>query len=141
MDGRTDERRIAAVLAELQAGVIALQDVLDLQAEEIAAELGMPHALGENRRHNGYGYGNVVLARGRIAASRNYDITVRGREQRGCLRADVLLPGAPLFHAFNVHPGTALTERRRQGRKLVAPELLGDPVFAAPGVVMGDFNE
>jgi len=97
MDRRVDERRIAGVLAELNADVIALQEVLDRQAEEIAAELAMPYALGENRRHQGYGYGNVVLSRGAIEGSHNYDLSVRGREERGCLRADVVLRGAPLL--------------------------------------------
>jgi endonuclease/exonuclease/phosphatase family metal-dependent hydrolase len=141
MDRRVNERRIAGVLADLEADVIALQEVLDHQAEAIAGELGLRYAVGENRRHGGYGYGNVLLTRGRIESSRNYDITVRGREERGCLRADIVLDGAPLLHVFNVHLGTALIERRHQGRRLVAPELLCDPVFTGPRLVMGDFNE
>jgi endonuclease/exonuclease/phosphatase family metal-dependent hydrolase len=140
LDGRTSAHRIAAVIAELDADVVALQEVLDHQAEAIGAELGVNYSLGENRKHHGYGYGNVVLSRHPIQASRNYDLSVRGREERGCLRCDVEVGGQAL-HVFNVHLGTALIERRHQGRKLIAPELLCDTALDAPRIVLGDFNE
>src|SRR5262249_10261983 len=133
--------RIADVLAELDADIMALQEVLDHQAETIARDLNVPFVIGENRKHRGYGYGNVVLSRWPIRSMRNYDLSVRGREERGCLRADVLAPGERLLHVFNVHLGTALIERRHQGRKLVAPELLNDRLIDAPRLVLGDFNE
>ena len=141
LDGRTSATRIAGVLAELDADVIALQEVLDHQAEIISTDLRMPFVLGENRKHHGYGYGNVVLSRHPIVESRNYDLSVRGREERGCLRADIDLgTGAPL-HVFNVHLGTALIERRHQGRRLIAPDLLNDVELGRPRLVLGDFNE
>ena len=46
-----------------------------------------------------------------------------------------------LLHVFNVHLGTALGERRHQGRKLMAPELLADVGLQHPRIVLGDFNE
>ena len=49
--------------------------------------------LGENRKHRGFGYGNVVLSRFPIRMMRNYDLSVRGREERGCLRADIAVDG------------------------------------------------
>jgi endonuclease/exonuclease/phosphatase family metal-dependent hydrolase len=140
LDGRTSAARIAEVLGEVNADVIALQEVLEHQAEIISADLKLPYALGENRKHRGYAYGNVVLSRHPISETRNYDLSVRGREERGCLRADVTVSGM-LLHVFNVHLGTALIERRHQGRKLIAPELLKDPGIASPRIVLGDFNE
>ena len=140
MDGRTSTKRIADVLREVDAEIVALQEVLDHQAEAISADLGLPFVLGENRKHHGYGYGNVVLSRRPIRAMRNYDLSVRGREERGCLRADVEIGGS-VVHVFNVHLGTALMERRHQGRKLIAPELLSDVALEAPRIVLGDFNE
>lgn len=141
LDGRTSVPRIAEVLREIDAGVIALQEVFAHQAETISAELGLPYVLGENRKHRGFGYGNVVLSRHPIRESRNYDLSVSGREQRGCLRADISVNGGPLIHVFNVHLGTAFLERRHQGRRLIAPELLNDEAIDSPRVVLGDFNE
>src|SRR5690348_6907011 len=89
LDGRTSTPRIAEVVRELGADVVAMQEIMDRQALAIATELGMHFAIGENRKHRGLGYGNVVLTRLPIEASRNYDISVRGREERGCLRADL----------------------------------------------------
>jgi endonuclease/exonuclease/phosphatase family metal-dependent hydrolase len=141
MDGRVSVVRIAGVLREVHADVIALQEVLEHQAEALAKEVGMAFALGENRRHRGFAYGNVLLSRFPIQATRNYDLSVEGYEQRGCLRADLDLHDAGVLHVFNVHLGTALLERRHQGRKLVAEQLLGDLALEAPRVVLGDFNE
>jgi endonuclease/exonuclease/phosphatase family metal-dependent hydrolase len=141
MDGRVSAVRIAGVLREVHADVIALQEVLEHQAAALAKEVGMTFALGENRRHRGFAYGNVLLSRFPIRATRNYDLSVEGYEQRGCLRADLDLNDAGVLHVFNVHLGTALLERRHQGRKLVASQLLGDLALQAPRVVLGDFNE
>jgi endonuclease/exonuclease/phosphatase family metal-dependent hydrolase len=141
MDGRVSTVRIGGVLRQIRADVIALQEVLGQQAEAIAAEVGMPFVVGENRRHQGFAYGNVVLSRFPIQATRNYDLSVAGREQRGCLRADLDLNGAGVLHVFNVHLGTALIERRHQGRKLVAEQMLGDLELDSPRLLLGDFNE
>jgi len=141
LDRRTTATRIAEVLRDIDADIVALQEVLDHQAECISSELGMPFAIGENRKHLGYGYGNVLLSRFPIQHVKNYDVSVRGREERGCLRADVALHGGSLLHVFNVHLGTGFMERRHQGRRFIAPELLTEPVLRSPRVVLGDFNE
>lgn len=141
LDGRVSAARIAGVLREVNADIIALQEVLANQAEAISHELRVPYALGENRQHRGCAYGNVLLSRWPIRDSRNYDLSVRGREERGCLRADVSVNGDSLLHVFNVHLGTSLFERREQGRKLIAPELLAHVELRAPRIVLGDFNE
>jgi endonuclease/exonuclease/phosphatase family metal-dependent hydrolase len=141
MDGRVSAVRIAGVLREVNADVIALQEILAHQAESISHELGMTYALGENRRHRGCAYGNALLSRWPIRETHNYDLSITGREERGCLRADVALNGEALLHVFNVHLGTSLFERREQGRRLLAEELLLHKDFQAPRIVMGDFNE
>jgi endonuclease/exonuclease/phosphatase family metal-dependent hydrolase len=142
MDGKVSAARVARVLHEIPADVIALQEVLGHeQAETIAEKLGMPFVLGENRKYDGLAYGNVVLSRFPIHSSHNYDLSVKGREERGCLRADLELPGSEVLHLFNVHLGTGLMERRNQGRRLVASQLLGDLALEAPRILLGDFNE
>lgn len=158
LDGRTRIDRIAKVLAQVDADIIALQEVVRLPAEEFsesdqAACLqsrlqsrpqsttpGFHLAFGANRTHRGGAYGNAILSRFEIAEYENYDLTWRGREQRGCLRADIKLPGAGTLHVFNVHLGTAFLERRHQGRLLTSASVL-DREVKGPRLLLGDFNE
>jgi endonuclease/exonuclease/phosphatase family metal-dependent hydrolase len=149
MDGRVRPHRVAAVLREIGADVVALQEVLSIegrkreddQASFLADELGMHHQVGTNRRLRGGAYGNVLLSRCRLEAACNYDLSVMGREERGCLRADVHLAADTVLHVFNVHLGTSYFERRRQGRRLVEEVIGPSNRFAGPMVVLGDFNE
>lgn len=149
MDGRTRPARIAEVLHSMNADIIALQEVVSIdddmremhQARFLAEELGMDFAIGENRRLLGGAYGNVVLSRYPLHAACNYDITVPGRERRGCLRTDIDLGDGCTVHVFNVHLGTAYLERRVQGRLLLADELLYSRELNGPRIVLGDFNE
>lgn len=140
LDGHTSAVRIADVLREVDADVVALQEVLHHQAETISTELGMAFAMGANRKHGGHAYGNALLSRLPIRDTRNYDLSVAGREERGCLRADVVWDAESL-HVFNIHLGTGFVERRHQGRRLIAPELLSDITIESPRLVLGDFNE
>ncbi len=146
LDGRTRPERIARIVQELDADVIALQEVLREsngragdQLEAIMAPLkGYEIAFGENRKHEGAAYGNAVLSRLPVELVRNYDLTWRGCERRGCLRVDVRA-GSELLHIFNVHLGTAFVERRHQGRQL-SGEILGQRL-RGHRLVLGDFNE
>jgi endonuclease/exonuclease/phosphatase family metal-dependent hydrolase len=149
MDRRVRPDRIVAVLREVSADIIALQEVVSIeggereedQARFVAEELGYHFAFGENRQHNGGRYGNVVLTRFPIKRHQNYDITTsKGRESRGCLRADVHLEAGTL-HVFNVHFGTRFFEQRKQARKLIEEGILTGEELAGPRVVLGDFNE
>jgi endonuclease/exonuclease/phosphatase family metal-dependent hydrolase len=150
LDRRVRPARIAAVLRELDADVVALQEVVSAesdtsreahQARFIAEELGYEFRIGENRKHKGGAYGNVVLTRLTVNGCHNYDITWRWQEKRGALRVDVGLDGGRVMHVFNVHLGTAYIERRHQGRRLVSEAVLRDPRLTGPRVVLGDFNE
>lgn len=149
MDGRVRPRRIVDVLREIDADIIAFQEVVrhttsrpeQDQAQFIAAELGMNLQFGRNRQHHAGAYGNALLSRYPLRANSNYDITARNREPRGCLHADVELPGGELLHVFNVHMGTSFLERRKQARELVSPKILHRVELHAPRIVLGDFNE
>jgi endonuclease/exonuclease/phosphatase family metal-dependent hydrolase len=149
LDRRVRPDRIAAVLRETGGDIIALQEVLSIdghgheqhQARYLAEELGMEYCIGENRRLHGGAYGNVMLSCLPLMKVENSDITWRGRERRGCLRADVHLKEQGPLHVFNIHLGTAFIERRFQGRKLVSEEILKSPTLTGPRVVVGDFNE
>jgi len=141
LDGRTTAIRIAEVLGEVEPDIAALQEIMEHQAQAIASKLAMGLVMGENRKHLGYVYGNAVLSRFPIRASRNYDLTVQGRESRGCLRADVVWRLSAVLHVFNVHLGTSFLERRFQARRLVSADLLSDLSLERPRLVLGDFNE
>ena len=150
LDRRTSPDRIAAVITELDADVVALQEVLDVQngrpefnqARQIKSKLaGYDWCFGENSRLHGGPYGNMTLSRFPVQVCQNYDVTWRHRERRGCLRADVLLGKASVLHVFNVHLGTSFIERRHQARKLLSDEVLNGIEYRGPRIVVGDFNE
>jgi len=141
LDRRTNAVRIAAVLRQIEPDIAALQEVLEHQAETIARELALHFVMGENRKHLGHAYGNAVLSRFPIRARENYDLSVQGRESRGCLRADIAWRDSEVLHVFNVHLGTSFSERRQQARRLVAADLLADLKLERPRLVLGDFNE
>lgn len=148
LDQRVRPERIAAVLDELDADVIALQEVIGRggspngnQAHYVTEALDYHPVFGENRRHNGAAYGNLLLSRFPILDFWNYDITSRGREPRGVLRADVKLQSGQILHLFNVHLGTAYRERREQARRLVSRRILRNMELAGSRILLGDFNE
>jgi endonuclease/exonuclease/phosphatase family metal-dependent hydrolase len=149
MDARARPQRIADVLREIGADVIALQEVVSVerslahhdQARFLAEALGLHLSLGANRIHRGGVYGNAVLSRFPIRAGRNYDLSVEGREKRGCLRVDLRLDEARTLHVFNLHLGTAMWERRRQGRELIESGIVDNPELHGPRIVLGDFND
>jgi endonuclease/exonuclease/phosphatase family metal-dependent hydrolase len=90
---------------------------------------------------HGYAYGNAVLSRLPIEATRTYDLSVPGREPRCALRADVALrPPGGRAHVFSVHLGLGLRERRRQAAQLLSADVLRDAALAHPLVLVGDFN-
>ncbi len=148
LDGRVQPQRIVEVLREVEADIIALQEVVNIgpgrrtdnQAAFIADELGLHYCFGENRKFKGGRYGNVILSRLPVISEQNYDLSRPGREERGCLRTDVVLNGA-ILHIYNVHLGVAYLERRHQGRRLVGSDILASGDLQGPRILLGDFNE
>jgi len=149
IDRKHSPERIVDVLREIDADVVALQEVLchtrlhrrDHQAEFIAEELGMEFRLGENRKHNGGDYGNVVLSRFPIAAHQNHDISVTRYEPRGCLYTEISIDGGLPIHFLNLHMGTSYFERRKQVHNLLAENVIDQPDLKGRRIVAGDFNE
>src|ERR1041384_5703553 len=97
LDRRVRPARIVEVLSEIDADIVALQEVVSVrggarekdQARFISEGMGMTYAVGGTRSHNGGIYGNVVVSRLPLLKTHNYDISVLGREQRGCISADI----------------------------------------------------
>jgi endonuclease/exonuclease/phosphatase family metal-dependent hydrolase len=147
-DGRRDLERIATLLEEMQCDVAALQEVGDPHRPSDVADhaawlgkrLGWYVAYGPNLVLRGRPYGNAVLSRFTIERAHNYDLSVAGREPRGCLRADLSLPDGRALHLFDLHLGLSGGERRRQAAMLLSADLLRDTALTRPIVVCGDFN-
>jgi endonuclease/exonuclease/phosphatase family metal-dependent hydrolase len=136
-------------LKEIDADIVALQEVLcahersgeEDQAHFIARALGFNYFMGHNRELRGGIYGNLVLSRFPLLASENHDISVSGREERGCLRVDIDLGRESLLRVYNVHLGTSFIERQSQARKLISESILRDASMPGPRIMLGDFNE
>jgi len=149
MDGRIRPHRVAQVLGELGADVIALQEVVSLsgarreqnQAQYLADTVGFEFRIGETRKLRGAAYGNVVLSRFPVKEVRVYDLTASRREPRGCIRCDLEIAAGKIVHLFNIHLGTGYLERRKQARMLMSREVLLSPQLKHPRLVIGDFNE
>jgi endonuclease/exonuclease/phosphatase family metal-dependent hydrolase len=145
MDRRTSIKRIANVLRELDADIVALQEIFSVcdthagQVETLASELGLTAAFGCTRQHQGRPYGNAILTRWPILQSRDMDISWGRRESRGCIRADLKTPRG-MLHVFNIHMGTRYFERRHQVRSLLASKPVHEDL-SGPRVLVGDFNE
>src|SRR5215212_10933592 len=94
MDRRTAPLRIAEVLREVGADVIALQEVIGAgpagagQAEEIGAALGMGWVMTAVRHLRRHLFGNVIMSRFPIVHHSQYDLSWRTCEPRACQRAD-----------------------------------------------------
>ena len=144
MDRRINPSRIVDVLRDINADVIALQEVIGAglqgagQAEEIGAGLGMGWVMNCVRTLRHHQFGNVVLSRYPIVHHSQYDLSWRTCEPRNCQRADLDIDGE-LLHIYNVHLGTAVLERRYQAKRLAS--FVHDRRVPGPKVILGDFNE
>jgi endonuclease/exonuclease/phosphatase family metal-dependent hydrolase len=144
MDRRVVPTRIVEVLRDIEADVIALQEVIGAgpaaagQAEEIGAGLGMGWVMNSVRTLRQHQYGNVVLSRFPIVHHSHSDLSWRTCEPRHCQRADLDVDGRVL-HVYNVHLGTAVLERRYQAKRLAS--FVHDRRVGGPKILLGDFNE
>jgi endonuclease/exonuclease/phosphatase family metal-dependent hydrolase len=143
-----DLKRIAEVILETDAHVVGLQEVgdvhgrspIDDQAQALAEATGMQLIYAPNLTRGTMRYGNAILSRLPLSSSQTYDLSVSGREPRGCVRADLELGRGAQVHVFNLHLGLSFEERRRQAARLLSDDILRDATLAFPAVVMGDFN-
>ena len=144
-DGRHDPERVASVIDELQADVVALQEftypatvAIETRRPVGFATLGRYEcALGPTRQNTMHCFGNALLTRHPIVEVHRLDLSIERREPRGALAATLDVGGRPL-HVLAAHLGLRVHERRFQVRQIL--EYL-ESVQRTLFVVLGDFND
>ena len=141
-DGRFAPARVARVLREINADIIALQEV-PLGGSHWPNVLGMLEKAvglaaveGYTFSDGGRRFGNAILSRYPVLTTRRIDISFGSREPRGALDADIYCHG----HALRViatHLGLRAAERRAQIAKLLQTFDTGE----MPVILLGDVNE
>lgn len=136
--------RIAQVLRELRADVIALQEVesrrdggLNL-VDHFAEVTDMTGIAGPTLLNETAHYGNALLTRYPVRAFAHVDLSVPGREPRGALDVRLSGPGDRILRVVATHFGLRPSERRFQAQRLLARLAEKN---ADISVLMGDLNE
>ncbi len=142
-DGRRDPGRVMEVLRELDADVVALQE-LQWEAEaalhlldQFAHRLDYKPIAGPTLLHEQGHYGNALLTRLPAQSVHLLDLTVDSHEPRGAIEMVVETPDSTV-RLVATHLGLRPRERRTQLRKLLGRLDQGPP---QPTILMGDINE
>jgi endonuclease/exonuclease/phosphatase family metal-dependent hydrolase len=144
-DRRHDPARIARVIGELDADVIALQEfsypadvALETRTPVVLTELdSYQYALGPTLAREARRYGNLILSKHPIRALRRIDLSHAKREPRGLLSVSIEAHGCEL-NVLATHLGLGFGERRYQIRRILEHvEELSSSFF----VLLGDFND
>jgi len=144
-DRRHDPDRVAKVIAELDADVVALQEftypasvALETRTPVVLTTLDRYEcALGPTRQNGTHCFGNALLTRHPIVEVHRIDLSIERREPRGALAA-TLDVGGTLLHVLAAHLGLRIHERRFQVRQILK---YLDSVRHTWSVVLGDFND
>jgi endonuclease/exonuclease/phosphatase family metal-dependent hydrolase len=143
-DGRFDPSRNLAVIRELDADVVALQEANQrfgeraclIDIDRLEHECGlMPVPLDGSARDHGW-HGNIVLFREGVVTDA-HQLALPGAEPRGAVVVDVNLAGGPL-RIIAAHLGLLRHSRARQIEALLAA---ATPDDGRPTLLMGDLNE
>lgn len=141
-DGRFAPERIVQVLQEIDADIVALQEVplgglhFPNVLEMLCEATGFYGAEAPTFEISYRRYGNAVVSRFPIVSQRAINLSFGKREPRGALDADIDCHGHPL-RVVATHLGLRPAERRDQIRRLLQ-------VFDTdqmPVVLLGDVNE
>lgn len=144
-DGNRDVARVASVLRNLQADVIALQEVtfedaagMTREPVEMLAELsGFQSVCAPIQRHDGLPFGNAVLTRLPMLSTQRICLSYGNQEPRTALEV-VLETGARQLRLIATHLGLRPGERRFQVKRILE-HVAGDERSVT--VLLGDFNE
>ena len=141
-DGRYHPARIALVVEEMGADIVALQEVGSRSAAEnllavLVRETGFHAVDAFTLKRNGSDFGNAVLSRYPIQETTRLDLTQPRCEPRSAVDAVIAVPGGPL-RVIATHLGLRPSERRDQVKRLLAALERETPL---PTVLTGDVNE
>lgn len=141
LDRRFRPQRILAVIAELDADIIAMQEVLspvfgfDVH-EHLRAETGFHLATMTTMQLAGGTFGNAVLSRWPILERADHVLTVGAHEPRGALEL-IVGRSQRRLRVIATHLGLRSAERRLQISRLIDIARAGPDV---PTVLAGDLN-
>jgi len=146
LDRRFDPDRVAEVIRELNADIVALQEVdaqhgvrgfVD-QWAFLADATGYACVPGISLRTHRKVFGNALLTRLPTARTRLHDISVKDWEPRGVIDVDIEIAGG-LLRVLATHLGLRATERRQQSARIA--EIAGADGGAVGTVLLGDMND
>ena len=146
LDRRRDPERILAVLHEINADVVALQEAdrrfgrrETVLPRDMLDDLSHYHAVPLNHRPDSIGWhGNALLVRKGITVATAGVVPLPTLEPRGAVRADLLVEGKRI-RVLGMHLDLSGLRRRQQLRTILGH--VSDCGPACPAVLMGDFNE
>lgn len=141
-DGHIVPKRIARVIAEMGADIVALQEVearasgFDMLGY-LSNETGMEGIAGPTLLKETGDYGNGILTRYRPLQVRRLDLSIDRHEPRGALDVELDCGGWPL-RVLATHFGLFPDERRQQTRMILRELESQRPMATA---LLGDLNE
>jgi endonuclease/exonuclease/phosphatase family metal-dependent hydrolase len=142
-DGRYVPDRVVGVLQEIDADIVALQEVASEEAHtsflaDLERDTGYHVVAGLLRQRHGSDFGNAVLSRFPVRSVEHLDLAVDRYEPRGALDVCVDLGLRPMLRVVATHLGLRPGERREQVRRILAKVERESP---HPTLLMGDLNE
>jgi endonuclease/exonuclease/phosphatase family metal-dependent hydrolase len=145
LDRRRDPERILAILKEIGADVVALQEVdrrFGQRATTLPRQMLEEHhwqiaPVAERPLSIGW-HGNALLVRRGIDVLGARPMTLPTLEPRGAVQVDLLANGQRV-RVVGMHLDLSGLRRRHQLRAVLGQ--LGDNAEPCPTVLMGDFNE
>lgn len=142
-DGHESPERIAAVLQEIDADLIALQEVAVLHSHPENVLALLEAATGTKAipsftllEKHGF-YGNALLSRLEVSAVKHIDISVSYREPRGVIDVELDINRRKVA-VLATHLGLIAGERRQQVARILSKL---EATSADAIILLGDFNE
>jgi len=140
-DGRCDPDRVCAVLREVGADLIGLQEVasgLGGQLEYLAKQTGLSAVAGPLLPFGDHQLGNALLARYPLGEPRVVALDVDGREPRAAIDVEVRVDEDD-WRVLVTHFGLQGRERRQQAVRLIRAIEERPPTRRT--LILGDVNE